>query len=1082
MGRIAVVVMAVMVSMWVGAAEPQWFEFSAGLEEARLEVAESSATVLEFDVELSGIALESVATEEGDFVRLSVPGLGRVGSVGEPQLPALRRFVEVPFGATVQVEVQPLDKTMIDLAREGMPSRVYPVQMPQPKCDCEEARRWRFSYKEESYNGRVEQPAGAVRGPYTFRDHQIMVLTLSPVSYDADRAQLEIVQRARVTVRFEGGDVAATVAAKERLASRHFDAFLGSATLNMNLNLEAANWSYPDDAPVEFLIITPPQFVDDLQPFVDWKTSCGFNVTVTTTDVAGTNTTAIKGYISGLYNGDNPPVYILMIGDSPGPLPTYSVSGGGAGGTDLPFVQMDSDLYPDMMIARWPVDDSTELINMRDKILHYEQPTDGNSGWLNRALFIGGDDYASHGMTTHQDVMAELFDPPPNSAETEYWNGESGQFDTNDLIADLNTGRAWAVYSAHSGPGGWSGRPALDSGDIPTMANQGAYPIGHGHSCSSNEWNNYDDVFGESAVIHPNKGFVAYWGGSASTYWDEDDWLERGFFDSMFDEDLAGNQITIDRQYSNIAACYSGLTEVTLWGGMEDYYWHCYNLNGDPTLDPFTRQPVAVDIDAPPVVPPAASDDFEVTVTDAAIGPVPLAMVGVSQDGVLLGAGMTDDTGTASFHIDAPVAGSDMVVRVTAHNHLPTDAMVTVAAGSDGVVVLGGSLYRCDSSVIIDVFDDDLGGQGTIAVTLAALPSGGSTSVALAEIPGSIVRYTGIAVLGTDLTVADGDVITVTYYDENTGGGSPGNKTDQAFIDCAGPQISGVGLVATEGSVTVAFATSEPGTTVVRYGTSVPPTTVVSDPALGTAHTMELTGLDPCTTYFVGVESADALGNITVDTNGGLYYGVETMGWQIFLAEAFDSDPGWEIDNGGNAHGWAFGQPTGGGGDYGNPDPTSGFTGDNVYGVNLSGDYDNNLSTDQLKLTTPSMDLSQATSVVLSFRRWLGVETPSYDHARLQVSVDGGSFATVWENSETMDGGSWELVSYDLTAQAAGSADVRIRWTIGSSDSSWQFAGWNVDDVVIEGAFPCGGNPGDLFGDGFEMGDCTMWSSAVEGP
>ncbi len=925
MGRTMMVVVAMLASVWVGAAEPQWVEFTSGIDEARVVVAESSATVLEFEIELPGISLESVATEAGDFVRLSVPGLGRVGNTGEPQLPALRRFIEVPIGATVEVDVQPLDKTMIDLATEGVPTRLMPVQLPQPKCDCEEARNWRFSYKEASYAGRVEQPAGALRGPYTFRDHQIMVLTLSPVSYDADRAQLEIMERARVTVRFEGGDLAATTAIKERLASRHFDAFLGSSTLNMNMESDAANWSYPDDAPVEFLIITPPQFVGDLQPFVDWKTSCGFNVTVTTTDVAGTSTTAIKGYISGLYNGDNPPVYILMIGDSPSPLVTYTQSGGGYGGTDLPFVQMDGDLYPDMMIARWPIDDSTELINMRDKILHYERPTAANSAWLNRALFIGGDDYG--GWTTHQDVIAELFEPPPNNAEADYWDGESGQYDTDDLIADLNTGRAWAVYSAHSGPGGWSGRPAFDSSDIPTMANTDMYPIAHGHSCSSNEWANYDDVFGEVAVIQPDKGFVAYWGGSASTYWDGDDWLERGFFDSMFDADMAGNLIPLDRQYSNVAACYAGLTEVTLWGGDEDYYWHCYNLNGDPTLDPFTRQPIAANVGAPPVVPPAATDDFEVTVTDPEIGPVPLAMVGVSQDGVLLGAGMTDDTGTASFHIDAPVAGSDMVVRVTAHNHLPTDAMVTVAAGSDGVVVLGGSLYRCDSTVSIDVFDDDLGGQGTVAVTLSAQPSGTSTPVILSEIPGSVVRYTGAAVLGADLAVADGDVITVTYYDEDTGGGSAGDKTDTAVLDCAGPVITGVGVVATEGSATVQFSTSEPGTTVVRYGTTVPPTTVVSDPALGTAHSMELTGLDPCTTYFVGVESADALGNVAVDTNGGLYYGAETMGWQVFLTETFDSDPGWEIDNGGNGHGWAFGQPTGGGGEYGEPDPDVGLYG-----------------------------------------------------------------------------------------------------------------------------------------------------------
>jgi hypothetical protein len=257
---------------------------------------------------------------------------------------------------------------------------------------------------------------------------------------------------------------------------------------------------------------------------------------------------------------------------------------------------------------------------------------------------------------------------------------------------------------------------------------------------------------------------------------------------------------------------------------------------------------------------------------------------------------------------------------------------------------------------------------------------------------------------------------------------------------------------------------------------------MVVDSGLSLDHEVTIPGLDPCTIHWIGVESSDGFGNLGVNTNNGNYYPVETMGWQVFLAEPFDSDPGWDVDNGGDSLGWAFGQPTGGGGEYGESDPTSGFTGTNVYGVNLNGDYNNNLGTDQLKLTTPSMDFGQATSVHLSFQRWLGVETPTYDHARLQVSVGGGAWHTVWENTETMDGGSWTLVSYDLTSHAAGQADVRIRWTLGSSDTSWRFAGWNIDDVVIEGAFPCPDNPNDVFDDGFETGECDMWSMAVEGP
>ncbi len=202
-----------------------------------------------------------------------------------------------------------------------------------------------------------------------------------------------------------------------------------------------------------------------------------------------------------------------------------------------------------------------------------------------------------------------------------------------------------------------------------------------------------------------------------STYWDEDDWLEKGFFDSLFDDDMAGN---LRRPSDRPVLEHRGLLRRSHRGHPERRQrgrttGPCYNLNGDPTLDPFTRAPIAVTVGAPPVVPPVA-DTFTVTVSDGAIGPVPLAMVGVTQNGVLLGAGLTDATGTAVFPIDAPSPGSDLLVRVTAHNHLPTDATTMVAAGSDGVVVLD----RHDLSL-------RLGGRPSMSLTKTSTASRPST-------------------------------------------------------------------------------------------------------------------------------------------------------------------------------------------------------------------------------------------------------------------------------------------------------------------------------------------------------------------
>ncbi len=1084
--RRSLVFLAVL-GLCVGAAgaEEVWVDFGShrSASPTEVQISRSDTSVLELEFEVPGVILEATSAEGRAFTRVVIPGAGSIGDIGAPQLPAFRRFVEIPEGATVAVDTNVVEWQTVDLVARGLSGVLLPAQLSIPKCDCQEARDWRFSFKEAAYSGIVGHELVSVEAPVTMRDHRMVKLAFAPIQYDVDAGTLRVASRVSLRLTFEGGDDVATFARKDRLSSRAFDAFLGRATLNLGFSDptddRAAGWAYPDDAPIEFLIVTPPAFVADLEPFVDWKTSCGYNVTVATTAVTGTTTTDIKAYITGLYNGATPPVYILMIGDSPGVLATYT-TGNAGGGTDLLYVQMDGDLYPDMMISRWPIDDSTELINMRDKILHYEQPTAANSAWLNRALFLAGDDYIGR-VTTHEDVISELMDPPPNSAETELWYGDTQNPTTADLIADLNTGRAWAVYSAHSGPSGWSGDPPLSSDDMPSFGNTDMYPIAHGHSCSSNEWVNYADVFGEAAVIQPSKGFVSYWGGSASTYWDGDDWLERGFFDSLVEADMAVNVGDWDGHFSAVASCYAGLTEVSLNGGGsagETYYWEIYNLNGDPTLDPFTRQPTAINVGAPAAIAPSATDTFTVTVTDPSAAAVPGALVAASQDGVLLGAGYTDGSGTAIFHIDAPAAGTPLLVRVTGHNRLPTDESVMVGAEADGVVTLNASVYPCSATAVIDVFDANA--TGPFLVTLQTAP-GNLTMVTMTEVGDVAGHFQGSAVLGADLIVADGDTLSAIYIDEDTGSGGPETKTVTAAVDCAGPVISNVLLSVSEGSMTVTFDTNEPGTTVVIYGTSTPPATVISSDSLVTSHMVEIEGLDSCTTYYVQLASDDALGNHTVDNNGGAYYSEQTSGWQAFFSEDFSADPGWAIDNGGNGHGWAFGVPQGLGGDYGGPDPTSGFTGDNVYGVNLAGDYDNGLLNDQLKLTTPPIDCGEATSVFLSFRRWLGVEQPYFDHARVQVSVDGGSSwgdDPVWENTDYVEESAWSEQTIDLTSIAAGQSDVRIRWTQGETDSAWQYCGWNIDDVVVEGAAPCG-EAAELFLDGFESGDCSNWTLEV---
>ena len=177
---------------------------------------------------------------------------------------------------------------------------------------------------------------------------------------------------------------------------------------------------------------------------------------------------------------------------------------------------------------------------------------------------------------------------------------------------------------------------------------------------------------------------------------------------------------------------------------------------------------------------------------------------------------------------------------------------------------------------------------------------------------------------------------------------------------------------------------------------------------------------------------------------------------QVIISYNLDTPPGWSTTGL-----WAFGQPQGVGGD-----PASGFTGLNVYGYNLSGDYTNNMS--EQYLTTKSMDLTGVTGTKVRFRRWLGVESASFDHAGVEVSNNGTTWTRVWDHTGgTLDEQSWSLVTYDISAVADNQPNVFIRWVMGTTDGSVTFHGWNIDDIEILGvAPPACTTPADMDGDG----------------
>ncbi len=214
--------------------------------------------------------------------------------------------------------------------------------------------------------------------------------------------------------------------------------------------------------------------------------------------------------------------------------------------------------------------------------------------------------------------------------------------------------------------------------------------------------------------------------------------------------------------------------------------------------------------------------------------------------------------------------------------------------------------------------------------------------------------------------------------------------------------------------------------------------------------------------FYVAISGGNGVTTNPPGAPGATHAAIMASGGE-FYSEALDANPGWLTEGL-----WAFGQPSGQGGSHGKKDPNTGYTGLNVYGFNLAGDYTNSMP--ERKLTSAPFDCTNRFGVHVSFQRWLGVERAPYDRATFQVSNDGVNWTTVWENptTETADA-AWQLVSYDIAAVADDQPAVTLRWTMGPTDGGWTYCGWNIDDIRLY-TTGCLATPGDYNGDGVVNG------------
>jgi hypothetical protein len=236
---------------------------------------------------------------------------------------------------------------------------------------------------------------------------------------------------------------------------------------------------------------------------------------------------------------------------------------------------------------------------------------------------------------------------------------------------------------------------------------------------------------------------------------------------------------------------------------------------------------------------------------------------------------------TEGIHLWYPEVGT-YSVRISASNvpEGPQPFALVINADIDtgyGQLEIDKAVYSESDTINIRVTDTDLTADGIHdRVWLTSTTEDVPEFVNLTEVGAGAGVWTASinTAFGTPfenkiLEVADGDVITAWYVDENP------VHTAYAFarVDGAGPIITDVmAKDITNAAATITWITDEPSDSIVYWGDTPGLGMMSSDSVLVTNHRVFLTGLTTGTKYYFDVESADWMGHTTIDTNGGTHY------------------------------------------------------------------------------------------------------------------------------------------------------------------------------------------------------------------
>ena len=684
--------------------------------------------------------------EDGYRLWFDMPGSVVDFDAEGPALPAFTRLIAVPDGYTVRFRI--VSKTESEFEAEEVIPR-------------DEMRRTLR---------RIESlPAVEVGEPGWMRYLRVAPVVIHPARYNEQEHRLYSIDR--MTVEFEfvpDGEFSDYTPDPDRYWSLAFDELFRVLLLNQGVLTHII----PDGKVVRrgsYLIITDDTLMTATPAFADWKRSKGFNVVVEPMYYHGIPADEIRDYIRDAYeNWDRPPEFVLLLGDENQTgirLPSFTMENPGHPGdrsnvTDLPYVLLQGDDYfPDAFVGRISCDSPslTDARKVLTRTLDYEQNPDDmfQENFRNATLFAGNYGDGNNRILSPVETtewLAERLIEKGFDVERFYYRSGEDDISPGPIVESIDRGVNIVSYR------GWADArgthfPQFYRVNLEQLTNEQPLPVFTFFVCRTGDFGNDDHItcFGESAIIRGSlinpHGAIAFYGSSdlhTSTRFNNP--MLAGYYTGLLYNNIRTlGPLTLRAKME----VWRGFPHQRNRGGQDNYvefYFHCYNILGDPELNVYLDAPYQLNVTHPERL--AVGESHTRFVVRAERGdPIRGALVNLKKGDETEISMLTDHLGVALIPVNLNTPG-ELEITVLAHQATPYQAVIPVEnagqmVGLADVIVnnqFGDDRLVTGSPMEISIALRNTGNQPASSVT--GVLSSSLAGVAIGEI---IVHFGDIA-------------------------------------------------------------------------------------------------------------------------------------------------------------------------------------------------------------------------------------------------------------------------------------------------------------------------------------------------